>query len=67
MSRFLAAGEAVRVLAWLERRTEAGDCPHEIVWGDISDPEAVERAVRGVAVVVHTVSKIGWYRERGWL
>ncbi|HSG38580.1 MAG TPA: NAD-dependent epimerase/dehydratase family protein [Thermoanaerobaculia bacterium] len=55
-SRFSASGEAIRILARPERRAEVQDCPHEIVWGDIRDPEAVERAARGVEVVVHTVS-----------
>lgn len=55
-ARFSAAGEAIRILARPERRTESGECPHEVVWGDIRDPEAVERAVRGAEVVIHTVS-----------
>jgi dihydroflavonol-4-reductase len=55
-ARFSASGEAVRLLARPERRAEVQESPHEIVWGDIRDPEAVERAVRGASVVVHTVS-----------
>jgi nucleoside-diphosphate-sugar epimerase len=55
-SRFSATGEAIRILARPERRAEVSDSPHEIVWGDIRDPDAVERAVRGASVVIHTVS-----------
>jgi nucleoside-diphosphate-sugar epimerase len=55
-SRFSAAGESIRILARPGRQDEARDNPHEIVWGDIRDPEAVERAVRGAEIVVHTVS-----------
>lgn len=56
VSRFSAAGETVRILARSQRRAEVRDIPHEIVWGDIRDPEAVDRAVHGAEVVVHTVS-----------
>jgi nucleoside-diphosphate-sugar epimerase len=53
-SRFSAAGEAVRLLA--RPRAVEMDTPHETVWGDIRDPEAVDRAVSGAEVVVHLVS-----------
>ncbi|HEX7183641.1 MAG TPA: NAD-dependent epimerase/dehydratase family protein [Thermoanaerobaculia bacterium] len=55
-SRFSAGGETVRILARPQRKAEARDSPHEIVWGDIRDPEAVDQAVRGSEVVVHLVS-----------
>lgn len=56
VSRFSAGGEAVRILTRPQRKAEARDNPHEIVWGDIRDPEAVDHAVRGTEVVVHLVS-----------
>lgn len=55
-SRFSAGGEVVRILARPQRKADARDSPHEIVWGDIRDPEAVDQAVRGSEVVVHLVS-----------
>lgn len=55
-SRLSAAGEAVRILARPRRGPEAQDLPHEIVWGDVRDREAVDRAVRGTEVVYHLAS-----------
>lgn len=56
-SRLLAAGEKVRILA---RPKPAGAAPPsidcEILWGDIRDPEVVDRAVRGTEVVIHLAS-----------
>lgn len=54
-SRLSAAGEAVRILA-RPREGLAADARHEVVWGDIRDPAAVERAVDGAEVVIHLVS-----------
>lgn len=59
VARLAAAGEAVRILARPQRtseRVERQVSPHEIVWGDIRDPAAVERAVQGTEVVIHLVS-----------
>lgn len=54
-SRFSAEGEAIRILA-RPSGAEITDSPHEIVRGDIRDPDAVDRAVSGAEVVVHLVS-----------
>lgn len=55
-SRLSASGEAVRIFARPQRAIEEKASPYEIVQGDIRDPEAVDRAVRGAEVVVHLVS-----------
>lgn len=55
-SRFSASGEAVRILARTQQKVEEQVTPYEMVRGDIRDPEAVDRAVRGTEVVVHLVS-----------
>ncbi len=56
-NRLMAAGEKVRILARPKPAAAAPpsiDC--EILWGDIRDPEAVDRAVRGTEVVIHLAS-----------
>lgn len=55
-SRLSAAGETVRVLARPNAQAAEGAPPQEVVWGDIRDPEAVDRAVQGSQVVIHLVS-----------
>ena len=57
--RLLAAGETVRIFA---RPPQNGSLPvvpagsEVVVWGDIRDAAAVERAVAGCEVVIHLVS-----------
>lgn len=56
-SRLETAGEQIRILA----RPQAQNGHHpsssrQIVWGDIRDAEAVDRAVQGAGVVIHLVS-----------
>ncbi len=64
--RRLAAGRKVRVLV---RRPPQGLPPGvDVVLGDLGDPDAVERAVRGAGAVVHVgaAMKGGWEEhERG--
>ena len=56
LSRRLASmGRSVRILA-RPRTAENEDCPYELFWGDIRDPDAVDRAVRGTEVVIHLAS-----------
>lgn len=55
-NRFSAAGEAVRILARPEHRAAVTAPPHQMAWGDVRDPAAVERAVAGCQVVVHLAS-----------
>jgi dihydroflavonol-4-reductase len=56
-SRLSASGEAVRILARPQRQAVAEAPPsHQAIWGDIRDPEAVDRAVQGAEVVIHLVS-----------
>jgi dihydroflavonol-4-reductase len=56
-SRLSASGEAVRIFARPAGQTVQEAPPgSQIVWGDIRDPEAVDRAVEGTEVVIHLVS-----------
>lgn len=71
-SRLTAAGEAVRILARPSNGIEGGvngntngngngngshsPSSYEVVRGDIRDPEAVRKAVRGAEVVIHLAS-----------
>lgn len=56
-SRLSTSGEAVRILARPSRQTvQEGPPSSQVVWGDIRDPEAVDRAVEGAEVVIHLVS-----------
>src|SRR5690606_36918925 len=46
----------------LERRKSGGmdgDPPHEVFVGDIRDPEALDRAMDGVRMVVHLAARKG--------
>jgi nucleoside-diphosphate-sugar epimerase len=56
VARLAAAGESVRILARGETRERRASSPHPVVWGDVRDAEAVDRAVRGAEVVVHLAS-----------
>jgi dihydroflavonol-4-reductase len=56
-SHLAAQGHHVRIFARPTKGTEPPkDAEPEIVWGDIRDAKAVERAVEGVDYVIHTVS-----------
>jgi dihydroflavonol-4-reductase len=58
VAEFAAAGIEPRIFNRQGRRPGSFVHPagHPIVWGDIRDAGAVERAVEGVELVVHTVS-----------
>jgi nucleoside-diphosphate-sugar epimerase len=58
VAEFTSAGFDTRVFNRLGRRTPAFAHPSgiHVTWGDIRDSEAVNRAVEGVDIVVHTVS-----------
>jgi nucleoside-diphosphate-sugar epimerase len=57
VDHFSQEGERVRILARPTSDEDGeGVDTENIVWGDIRDPEAVERAVEGVDRVVHLVS-----------
>jgi dihydroflavonol-4-reductase len=58
VNEFSTAGCEVRIFSRLGRRPPQFVHPagHPIVWGDIRDASAVDRAVEGTDVVVHTVS-----------
>lgn len=50
-------GEKVRIFARVpERQGQEEESGNNVVWGDIRDPKAVERAVQGVDAVIHLVS-----------
>jgi dihydroflavonol-4-reductase len=50
-------GEDVRIFARASaRHGQSIDAPCKVVWGDIRDPKAVERAADGVDAVIHLVS-----------
>lgn len=55
-SRLSASGETVRILARPQPQTPEEAPSREVVWGDIRDAEAVDRAVQGAQVVIHLVS-----------
>lgn len=61
VSQLEAEGKKVRILARSHHKT-AKDEGKDIVWGDIRDPEAVDRAVSGVDYVIHVVSN---FRQGG--
>src|SRR5580658_8758917 len=57
--RLLAEGAQVRVLARPSQRADELEARGaEAVRGDLSDPEAIERAVREAEVVYHAAAKI---------
>lgn len=58
VTEFAAAGFDTRIFSRVGRRAASFMHPsgYPITWGDIRDREAVNRAVRGVNIVVHTVS-----------
>lgn len=55
-SRLSASGETVRILARPQAQATQGASPREVVWGDIRDAQAVDRAVQGAQVVIHLAS-----------
>jgi dihydroflavonol-4-reductase len=66
-ARLAAEGATVRILA--KPRREVPSSSHEIVWADIRDAEAVERAVCGAESVVHLASNFrqgGADRAEAW-
>jgi len=57
--RLLAEGAQARVLARPSKRADELEAQGaEVVHGDLSDPEAIERAVREAEVVYHAAAKI---------
>jgi dihydroflavonol-4-reductase len=57
--RLLAEGAQVRVLARASQRADELEARGvEVVRGDLSDPQAIERAMREAEVVYHTAAKI---------
>ena len=58
VSEFDSSGFEVRIFSRQGRRPPAFVHPagHPVVWGDIRDASAVDRAVDGMDIVVHTVS-----------
>jgi nucleoside-diphosphate-sugar epimerase/predicted dehydrogenase len=56
-------GESVRVLAHRPNPVMEDDSRIHLVYGDLGDPQAVERAVKGVDVVYHVGATM---RGRGW-
>ena len=55
-SRLSASGETVRILARPPAQAPREDPSRDVVWGDIRDAQAVDRAVQGAQVVIHLVS-----------
>ncbi len=55
VSRLSANGETVRILAHPRGKEKASE-EDNIIWGDIRDSQAVERAVEGVDSIIHVVS-----------
>ncbi|MGC1308912.1 MAG: NAD-dependent epimerase/dehydratase family protein [Phormidesmis sp.] len=64
VSQLKARGENVRIFARRSDTAEnaAADPTEDIVWGDIRDPEAVDRAVEGVDNIIHVASN---FRQGG--
>jgi len=58
VAEFASAGFDTRIFSRQGRRPASFVHPsgYPIAWGDIRDREAVDRAVQGVNIVVHTVS-----------
>ncbi|MFK8185841.1 MAG: NAD-dependent epimerase/dehydratase family protein [Phormidesmis sp.] len=61
VSQLQAEGKQVRILARPHHKTSE-DEGKDIIWGDIRDPEAVDKAVAGVDNVIHVVSN---FRQGG--
>ena len=61
--RLRERGELVRVLAHRPNPAMEEDPRIHLVYGDLGDPQAVERAVKGVEVVYHVGAAM---RGRGW-
>jgi predicted dehydrogenase/nucleoside-diphosphate-sugar epimerase len=63
LHRLLATGESIRVL--VRRRSPDLEALHgvQVVYGDLGDPEAVERAIAGVRLVYHLGATM---RGHGW-
>jgi len=64
VARLVAAGHRVR--AMLRRVPEEREANVEYAFGDLGDPEAVDRAVTGVETVIHigAATKGGWPEHR---
>lgn len=63
VKRLLDRGESVRVLAHRPNAAMEEHPKIHMVYGDLGDPQAVERAVKGVEVVYHVGATM---RGRGW-
>jgi predicted dehydrogenase/nucleoside-diphosphate-sugar epimerase len=63
VKRLREQGESVRVLAHRPNPAMEEDPKIHMVYGDLGDPQAVERAVRGVEIVYHVGATM---RGRGW-
>ena len=53
-----ADGYHVRILARAQPASSIFDCPVEVVIGDVTDADAVARAVHGVDVVMHLAARL---------
>ena len=64
--QLLAAGEAVRVLRRPASRLDLlGDAAAHVehAWGDVTDPESVDRAARGAETVYHVAGAVAFGRR----
>lgn len=63
VNALLAAGQDVVVIDNRSRPGDAGDLDYladtEYIWADLADLDTVEKAVRGVDVVVHQAAQVG--------
>jgi predicted dehydrogenase/nucleoside-diphosphate-sugar epimerase len=63
LDRLRSQGETVRVLVRRPSPQLEGDAAIDVVYGDLGDPQAVDRAVDGVDLVYHVGATM---RGRGW-
>jgi predicted dehydrogenase/nucleoside-diphosphate-sugar epimerase len=63
VQRLRARGESVRILAHRANAALEEDPQFQVVYGDLGDPDAVERAVKGVEIVYHVGATM---RGRCW-